>query len=351
MDLREVGCDDRDWINLAQDRDQWRAYVRAGMNLRRWAGHVARTGESRNAYRVLVGRPEGKRPLGRRRRRWEDNIKMDLREVGYDDRDWINLAQDRDRWRAYVRAAMNLRFLKSHLFCLPFKTFPPRSTERDRREGEAWGESKQDGGQSRRDVLIMCYISAVSTASWCDVSANSREKAESHALAGLKVIEIPATSKSKQARLVCRSSTRVCVRICVSIRRPEFECSGPQLEGPEFECSGPQLEGPEFEYSELSMKSLMIAGNEFQSLGRAIVKEDEYEEVRWDGIVSIVSWRERVFRLWWEESLSQPIASRDGIRIPTLREVGYDGRDWTNLAQDRDQWRAYVRAAMNLRVP
>ncbi|KAJ4430869.1 hypothetical protein ANN_19460 [Periplaneta americana] len=66
-------------------------------------------GESRNAYRVLVGRPEGKRPLGRPRRRWEDNIKMDLREVGYDDRDWINLAQDRGRWRAYVRAAMNLR--------------------------------------------------------------------------------------------------------------------------------------------------------------------------------------------------------------------------------------------------
>ncbi|KAJ4450519.1 hypothetical protein ANN_01946 [Periplaneta americana] len=164
MDLREVGYDGRDWINLAQDRDRWRAYVRAAMNLRvlkiklrvfenkvlrkifgaqrdevtgewrklhntelhalysspdiirniksrrlRWAWHVARMGESRNAYRVLVGRPEGKRPLGRPRRRWEDNIKMDLREVGYDDRDWINLAQDRDRWRAYVRAAMNLR--------------------------------------------------------------------------------------------------------------------------------------------------------------------------------------------------------------------------------------------------
>ncbi|KAJ4439383.1 hypothetical protein ANN_07505 [Periplaneta americana] len=80
----------------------------------RWAGHVELMGESRNAYRVLVGKPEGKRPLGRPRRRWEDNIKMDLREVGYDDRDWINLAQDRDKWLAYVRAAMNLRFLKSH---------------------------------------------------------------------------------------------------------------------------------------------------------------------------------------------------------------------------------------------
>ncbi|KAJ4429016.1 hypothetical protein ANN_26012 [Periplaneta americana] len=74
-------------------------------------GHVARMGESRNAYRVLVGRPEGKRPLGMPRRKWEDNIKMDLREVRYDDRDWINLAQDRDQWRAYVRAAMNLRLL------------------------------------------------------------------------------------------------------------------------------------------------------------------------------------------------------------------------------------------------
>ncbi|KAJ4447799.1 hypothetical protein ANN_09807 [Periplaneta americana] len=79
----------------------------------RWAGHVASMGESRNAYIVLVGRSDGKRPLGRPRRRWEDNIKMDLREVGYDDREWINLAQDRDQWRAYVRAAMNLRFLKN----------------------------------------------------------------------------------------------------------------------------------------------------------------------------------------------------------------------------------------------
>ncbi|KAJ4432006.1 hypothetical protein ANN_20620 [Periplaneta americana] len=65
--------------------------------------------ESRNAYRVLVERPEGKRPLGRPRRRWEDNIKMDLREVVYNDRDWINFDQDRDEWQAYVRAAMNLR--------------------------------------------------------------------------------------------------------------------------------------------------------------------------------------------------------------------------------------------------
>ncbi|KAJ4451097.1 hypothetical protein ANN_02536 [Periplaneta americana] len=85
----------------------------------RWAGHVARMGESRNAYSVLVGRAEGTRPLGRPRCRWEDNIKMDLREVGYDDREWINLAQDRDQWRAYVRVAMNLRVPRRALYGHP----------------------------------------------------------------------------------------------------------------------------------------------------------------------------------------------------------------------------------------
>jgi hypothetical protein len=75
----------------------------------RWAGHVARRGAKRNAYRILVEKPEGKRPLGRPRRRWMDNIKMDLREVGWDGMDWIDLAQDRDRWSALVNAIMKLR--------------------------------------------------------------------------------------------------------------------------------------------------------------------------------------------------------------------------------------------------
>jgi hypothetical protein len=66
-------------------------------------------GVRRGAYRALVGKPEGRRPLGRPRRRWEDNIKMDLREIGWGGMDWINLAQDRDRWRALVNAVMNLR--------------------------------------------------------------------------------------------------------------------------------------------------------------------------------------------------------------------------------------------------
>ena len=75
----------------------------------RWVGHVARMGEERGAYRVLVGKPVGKRPLGRPRRRWVDNIRMDLQEVGCGYVDWIGLARDRDRWRTLVNAVMNLR--------------------------------------------------------------------------------------------------------------------------------------------------------------------------------------------------------------------------------------------------
>jgi hypothetical protein len=69
-----------------------------------WAGHVARMGAKRNAYRILLGKPEGKKPLRRPRRRWVDNIKMDLREVG-----WSGMAQYRDQWRALVNTVMNLR--------------------------------------------------------------------------------------------------------------------------------------------------------------------------------------------------------------------------------------------------
>ena len=75
----------------------------------RWAGHVAGMGEERGVYRVLVGKPEGRIPLGRPRPRWVDTIRMDLQEVGCGYMDWIGLAQDRDRWRTLVSAVMNLR--------------------------------------------------------------------------------------------------------------------------------------------------------------------------------------------------------------------------------------------------
>ena len=78
----------------------------------RWAGHVTRMGEGSGVHRVLVGKPEGNRPLGRPRHRWEDNIKMDLQEVGGSCGDWMGLAQDRDRWRALLNTVRNLRVPK-----------------------------------------------------------------------------------------------------------------------------------------------------------------------------------------------------------------------------------------------
>jgi hypothetical protein len=122
MNLQEVGCGGMDWIELAQDRDRWRALEKlnnlySSLNIFRviksrrirWVGHVARMGAGRGVYRFLVGKTEGKRPLEIPRRRWERNIKMDLRKEGCGDMDWIELAEDRDRWRALVNAVMYLR--------------------------------------------------------------------------------------------------------------------------------------------------------------------------------------------------------------------------------------------------
>jgi hypothetical protein len=83
--------------------------VRVIKSRMRWMGHVARTEDKKGVYRVLVGKPKGKRPLGGPRRRWEDNIKMDLQEVGCGGVDWIDVVQDRDRWWALVNAGMNLQ--------------------------------------------------------------------------------------------------------------------------------------------------------------------------------------------------------------------------------------------------
>ena len=99
--------------NLAfHDEERWISpnFVRVIKSRRmRFSGHVARMGDRRGVYRVLVGKPEGKKPLGRPRRRWDDNIKVDLQEVGCGGMDWIELAQDKDRWRTLVNAVMNLR--------------------------------------------------------------------------------------------------------------------------------------------------------------------------------------------------------------------------------------------------
>jgi hypothetical protein len=102
-------------------------------------GHVARIGENRDAYRLFVGKAEGRRPLGRPRRAWVDNIRMDLLELGWGDVDWIGLAQDRDRWRALVNSVLNLR-VPQHAEKLS-SVLATRGTFRG-----CWWESQREGG-------------------------------------------------------------------------------------------------------------------------------------------------------------------------------------------------------------
>jgi len=100
-----------EWRRLHNEElnDLYSNIMRVIKSRMRWAGHVARMGEERGVYRVLVGNPEGRRPLGRPRHRWVDNIRMDLQEVECGCMEWIGLVQDRDRWRTLVSAVMNLR--------------------------------------------------------------------------------------------------------------------------------------------------------------------------------------------------------------------------------------------------
>ncbi|KAJ4448339.1 hypothetical protein ANN_10354 [Periplaneta americana] len=251
----------------------------------RWAGHVARMGESRNAYRVLVGRPEGKRPLGRPRRRWEDNIKMDLREVGCDDRDWINLAQDRDRWRAYVRAAMNLRVRTA-------RAAP----------AAAAGACQHQEGRGYRD------------------DPGQQEDAAPEA-----------------ATVPRRPHGRRCAAGVYT-----------------FELFGAKRDEVTGEWRKLHNTELHALYS-----SPDIIRNIKSRRLRWAGHVaqdghnteSRSAYRVLVGRSEGKRPLGRPRRRwEDNIKMD-LREVGYDDREWINFAQDRDQWRAYVRAAMNLRVP
>ncbi|KAJ4446880.1 hypothetical protein ANN_13580 [Periplaneta americana] len=368
IDLREVGYDDRDWINLAQDRmaglceggneppgslkaevekfkylgatvtniNDTREEIKRRMNMRnacyysvekllsfslsqkrrlRWAGHVARMGESINAYRVLVGRPEGKRALVRPRRRWEDNIKMDLREVGYDGRDWINLIQDRDQWRAYVRAAMNFRvplkardgvtgeWRKLHNTELHALYSSPDIIRNIKSRRLRWAGHVARMGESRNAYRVL------------DPREKTFEEAETKKILPpilletfvFREIHCDDTPLAGQGQIQMeRSLTPVSKRVGVGEGRKQEKCTA-------IIASHNMLVSHIFATGVLNVRVLV---------GRPEGKRP----------------LERPRRRW-----------EDNIKMD-LREVGYDDREWINLAQDRDRWWAYVRAAMNLRV-
>jgi hypothetical protein len=121
--VSRAGCVHKSFINMNRSTTVLEAIYPKFSRRVRWAGHVARMGEDRGLHRVLVGKPGGKRPLGRPRRRWEDNIKMDLQEVGGGRGDWMELPQDGDRWRALVDTVRNLSSINAGNFLTSCKVY------------------------------------------------------------------------------------------------------------------------------------------------------------------------------------------------------------------------------------
>ncbi|KAJ4431673.1 hypothetical protein ANN_20273, partial [Periplaneta americana] len=293
----------------------------------RWAGHIARMGESRNAYRVLVGRPEGKGPLGRPRLRWENNIKMDLREVGYDDRDLINLAQDRDRWRAYVRAAMNLRVsLKTRYNGVNSGgfAFPDYGAAQN-----SYPVPVDFNALFQQYVAFMQRLAQQQAAAYNLLSKNLKVRIYETVILPVVLYgcETWTLTLRKEQRLRVFEN-KVLRKIC-GAKRDEVTGEWRKLHNAELHAlySSPD-----------------------------IIRNIKSRRLRWAGHVARMgefrnAYRMLVGRPEGKRPLGRPRCRwEDNIKM-YLREVGYDDRDWINLAQDRDQWRAYVRAAINLRVP
>ncbi|KAJ4438933.1 hypothetical protein ANN_14887 [Periplaneta americana] len=429
-----------------------------------WAGHVARMGESRNASRVLVGRPEGKRPLGRPRRRWEDNIKMDLREAGYDDREWINFAQDSDQWRSYVRAAMNLR-KKGHLLrnagkklrkrrvkCFVWSVafygaevwILRRSEEKRikafeiwicrRMERVKWTDKIRNGavlervGEERMMLKLIskprecgpftvkfsmtgafrgeCTELSVEASKSIGLEVNpemtkymimsrdqnivrngnikigdlSFEEVEKFKYLGATVTNINDTREEIKRRInmgnACYYSVEkllsssllsknLKVRIYKTVILPVllYGCETWTVtlrEEHRLRVFENKVLRKIFgaKQDEVTGEWRKLHNTELHALYSSpdIIRNFISRRLRWAGHVARMGESRNAYgvlvgRPEGKRPLGRPRRRwEDNIKMD-FREVGYDGRDWINLAQDRDQRRAYVRAAMNLRVP
>ncbi|KAJ4442304.1 hypothetical protein ANN_12172 [Periplaneta americana] len=387
----------------------------------RWTGHVVRMGESRNAYRVLVGRPEGKRPLGRPRRRWEDNIKIDLREVGHGDREWINLAQDRDQWRAYVRASMSLRFLRANEACNYYahhlksvkkvvqsfdlddaaaiqirqELLNDRKIEKEAMDiktnfgylPDAIIQLERSGVEIVEQIIMMRTIvnklSAVEgeigkrVVSFISMSGSTYLDSTPCLLAerpSLTLVAWPGARSDAKARRIPETpragypsaAKNLKVRIYKTVILPVlvYGCETWTLTLREehrlrvfenkmlrriFRAKRDEVTG---EWRKLHNTEL----HALYSSPDIIIRNIKSRRLRWAGHVALMGGSRNAYRVLVGRPEEKPPLGRprrrweDNIKMD-FREVGYDDREWINLGQDRDVWRAYVRAAMNLQFP
>ncbi|KAJ4432095.1 hypothetical protein ANN_20709 [Periplaneta americana] len=286
-----------------------------------WAGHVARMGESRNTYRMLVGRPEGKRPLGRPRCRWEDNIKMDLREVGYDDREWINFAQDRaglceggNEPPGSLKARSNMP--DDALNCETFSLY-------SKKEESLFDELKKRLDQEGNGTYTQSSLKAISNL----LSKNLKVRI-------YKTVILPVVPFVRETwTLTLREEHRLKVFENKVLRKI-------------FGAERDEVTGEWTKLHNTELHALYSSPD--------IIRNIRSRRLRWAGHVARMgesrnAYRVLVARPEGKIPLGRPKRRWENNIKMDLREVGYDDRDWINLAQDRDQWRAYVRAAMNLR--
>ncbi|KAJ4447597.1 hypothetical protein ANN_09604 [Periplaneta americana] len=328
----------------------------------RWTWHVTRMGESRNAYRVLVGWPEGKRPLERPRRRWEDNIKMDLREVGYDDRDWIDLAQgpmaglceggnEPSGSLKDSKQGLELNGLHQLLVYADDVNMLGENPQTIRENTKILLEASKAIGlevnPEKTKNMIMSRDQNIVRNGNIKIGDLSFEVVEKFKYLGATVTNINDTREEIKRRInmgnACYYSVEKLLSSSLLLRVFENKVLRKIFGAKRDEVTG--------EWRKLHNAELHALYS-----SPDIIRNIKSRRLRWAGHVTRMgesrnAYRVLVGRPEGKRPLGRPRRRwEDNIKMD-LREVGYDDRDWINLAQDRDRWRAYVWAAMNLRVP